>query len=313
MVAQLQKLFMETWERQKGEPLAPRNYFPPLRAQGKEVVRAIGSAPDEPFSQIYVTLISAINSAESEILLTNAYFVPDPQLLQALIGAVGARRRRQADPAEHDRLVARLPRRPLALRAAAARRRQALRAADALLHAKTAVIDGVWATVGSTNLDWRSFLHNQELNAVILGAGLRREDARGVRARPRRVGPDHARGLAAPPDHDPRQGNVRSTLGVLAVSILPSSRRAARRLPRPRSPVASSRPLAALGAGRGDPARTPRRAAGQVRQQPVRPAAGARIDPDLGRPEGRRLRDRRPSVRDRRSRRCSRPTTGATS
>ena len=40
----------------------------------------------------------------------------------------------------------------------------------AMLHAKTAVIDGVWSTVGSTNLDWRSFLHNQELNAVILGA-----------------------------------------------------------------------------------------------------------------------------------------------
>jgi cardiolipin synthase len=41
---------------------------------------------------------------------------------------------------------------------------------EALLHAKTAVIDGVWVTVGSTNLDWRSFLHNQELTAVILGS-----------------------------------------------------------------------------------------------------------------------------------------------
>ena len=40
----------------------------------------------------------------------------------------------------------------------------------AILHAKTALIDGVWATVGSTNLDWRSFLHNHELNAVVLGA-----------------------------------------------------------------------------------------------------------------------------------------------
>jgi cardiolipin synthase len=39
----------------------------------------------------------------------------------------------------------------------------------ALLHAKTAVIDGVWSTVGSTNLDWRSFLDNDEINAVILG------------------------------------------------------------------------------------------------------------------------------------------------
>ena len=40
---------------------------------------------------------------------------------------------------------------------------------DALLHSKTALIDGVWSTVGSTNLDWRSFLHNDEVNAVILG------------------------------------------------------------------------------------------------------------------------------------------------
>ena len=39
----------------------------------------------------------------------------------------------------------------------------------ALLHSKTAIIDGVWSTIGSTNLDWRSFLHNEEVNAVILG------------------------------------------------------------------------------------------------------------------------------------------------
>ena len=34
--------------------------------------------------------------------------------------------------------------------------------AGALLHSKTALIDGVWSTVGSTNLDWRSFLDNDE-------------------------------------------------------------------------------------------------------------------------------------------------------
>jgi cardiolipin synthase len=38
-----------------------------------------------------------------------------------------------------------------------------------MLHAKTALIDGVWSTIGSTNLDWRSFTNNQEINAVILG------------------------------------------------------------------------------------------------------------------------------------------------
>jgi len=46
---------------------------------------------------------------------------------------------------------------------------------DAVLHSKTATIDGVWSTIGSTNLDWRSFLHNDELNAVILGADFARQ------------------------------------------------------------------------------------------------------------------------------------------
>ena len=38
-----------------------------------------------------------------------------------------------------------------------------------VLHAKTAVVDGVWSTVGSSNLDWRSTILNNEINAVILG------------------------------------------------------------------------------------------------------------------------------------------------
>ncbi len=40
----------------------------------------------------------------------------------------------------------------------------------ALLHSKTTLIDGVWCAVGSTNLDWRSFLHNDEIDAIVLSA-----------------------------------------------------------------------------------------------------------------------------------------------
>ena len=47
-------------------------------------MRAIGSSPDEPYSLIYATLLSAIASAETSVHITNAYFVPDPQLLDAL-------------------------------------------------------------------------------------------------------------------------------------------------------------------------------------------------------------------------------------
>jgi cardiolipin synthase len=40
---------------------------------------------------------------------------------------------------------------------------------DRILLAKTAVIDGIWSTVGSSNWDYLSFVHNDEANAVILG------------------------------------------------------------------------------------------------------------------------------------------------
>lgn len=169
IVSEFQKLFMATWSEQKGEPLAPRNYFPTLAAKGNEVVRAIGSSPEESYSQIYVTLLSAINSAETRICLTNAYFVPDPQLLAALKEAV----QRGVDvslllPEKIDSILVFYASRSYydELLSAGVKiyERQ-----DALLHAKTALIDGVWSTIGSTNLDWRSFLNNQEINAVMLG------------------------------------------------------------------------------------------------------------------------------------------------
>jgi cardiolipin synthase len=169
VVGEFQKMFLATWEKQKGEPLAPRKYFPQLANKGKEVVRAIGSSPDEPYSQIYATLISAIGSAETSVHLTNAYFVPDPQLLAVLKDAV----QRNVDvriilPGNTDSwLVFHAGRSYYAELLGAGVKIYERR--DALLHSKTALIDGVWSTVGSTNLDWRSFLHNEEVNAVILG------------------------------------------------------------------------------------------------------------------------------------------------
>jgi cardiolipin synthase len=169
VVSEFQKLFMATWSSQKADPLAPRDYFPEPASKGKEVVRAIGSSPEEPYSQMYVTLLSAINSAETQVFLTNAYFVPDPQLLAALKGAV----QRGVDvrlllPGKTDSMMVYYASRSyydeMLTAGVKIYERQ-----DALLHAKTALIDGVWSTIGSTNLDWRSFTNNQEINAVMLG------------------------------------------------------------------------------------------------------------------------------------------------
>ncbi|OIQ88171.1 putative cardiolipin synthase YwiE [mine drainage metagenome] len=169
VVSEFQKIFMETWDEQNGEPLAVRDYFPEPDENGNELVRAIGSSPEAAYNEMYVTLLSAINSAETEIFLTNAYFIPDPQLLAALKDAA----QRGVDV----RLL--LPRKTdsdLVFYASRSYYDELLAAGiriyerqDALLHAKTALIDGVWSTIGSTNLDWRSFTYNQEINAVVLG------------------------------------------------------------------------------------------------------------------------------------------------
>lgn len=169
VVSEFQKLFIETWNAQKGNALAAKNYYPVLTDQGTEIVRAIGSSPDEPYSQIYSTLISAINSAETQVFLTNAYFVPDTQLLMSLKDASA----RGVDvrlllPEKTDSV--------LVFHASRSYYDELLNSGikiyerqGALLHAKTGLIDGVWSTIGSTNLDWRSFTNNQEINAVILG------------------------------------------------------------------------------------------------------------------------------------------------
>ena len=169
VVGELQKLFMETWEKQRGKPLAPKDYFPVLSAAGKDIVRAIGSTPDDPYSLIYLTLISAIGNAERQVYLTHAYFVPDPQLLKSLTAAAA----RGVDvklilPSHTDS--------DMVFHAGRAHYSSLLQAGvniyerrGTLLHSKTALIDGVWSCVGSTNLDWRSFLDNDEVNAVVLG------------------------------------------------------------------------------------------------------------------------------------------------
>jgi cardiolipin synthase A/B len=169
VVGEFEKLFIQTWDKQKGKPLARREDAAVIQPRGKDIVRAIGSTPDDPYSLIYLTLISAITNAEKQVYITNAYFVPDPQLVKALSDAAG----RGVDvrlilPGQSDSSAA--------YHAGRSHYSQLLEAGvkiyerrGSLLHVKTAIVDGVWSCVGSSNLDWRSALDNDEINAVIVG------------------------------------------------------------------------------------------------------------------------------------------------
>jgi len=167
-VAELQKLFLDTWEKQLGPSLPIGNYFPDLEESGDALVRVLGSTPGESNRIPFVMYVSALVFAERSIHLTSSYFIPDGQILKALTDAAA----RGVDvkiilPGTSDS--------PWPLYAQRHHYAALLQAGvhlyeheTSLLHAKTAVIDQVWSTVGSTNLDYLSLLHNDEVNAVIL-------------------------------------------------------------------------------------------------------------------------------------------------
>ncbi|MDP9125015.1 MAG: phospholipase D-like domain-containing protein, partial [Pseudomonadota bacterium] len=123
----------------------------------------------------YRALLSALDASQHRVFLTTAYLVPTRRLMRSLLKAA----RRGVDvhlllPGVSDFWAP--------LQAGRSHYSRLLRAGihlhelhDTLLHAKTCVIDGMWTTVGSSNLDWRSFLHNAEANLVVLDATLAQE------------------------------------------------------------------------------------------------------------------------------------------
>ncbi len=170
VVAQLRRLFMAHWAEQGGSRIADSGVPPVVAAQGGEVVRIIGSRPDDGLPRYYVALLSAIRTAERRIWLTAAYFVPTQQEMEDLTEAV----RRGVDvrlllPGKSDSA--------LALAVQHSRYEDLLEAGVVIyetrneyLHSKTAVIDGVWSVVGSSNFDHRSVIFNDEVDAVLLGS-----------------------------------------------------------------------------------------------------------------------------------------------
>jgi cardiolipin synthase len=168
-VAEFQRLFLRTWARERGPELANRDFFPALKREGRDLVAVVGSTPGEKNRITYVMYLTAFMYAKHFIHLTNSYFVPDKQTVEALTGAA----RRGVDvkiilPGTTDQATV--------FYAGRSYYTDLLKSGvrlyehrTAMLHAKTAVIDGVWSTVGSTNMDLWSFLRNDEVNAMILG------------------------------------------------------------------------------------------------------------------------------------------------
>lgn len=167
---QLENLFRDTWARAKCQGELPP-FSPQAVRGGDTLVQIVASTPDDKMNEIYVTLLSVITYAQKSIDITMAYFVPDDALENALRDAAkrGVRVRMimpsysdfsgvfYAGRAHYDELLESGV--------------EIYELETAFLHSKTIVVDGVWSSIGSTNFDWRSFVHNDEISVCVIDEG----------------------------------------------------------------------------------------------------------------------------------------------
>jgi cardiolipin synthase len=173
-VQQLQAAFVESWRETTREMLGDDLFFPPLEPSGNVTAQIVKSSPFGGTHESYLLFLLSLTAAKKSIYITNPYFVPDERMIEALLKAA-ARGVRVVllTPGKIDwMLVYRASRRGFGrlLRGGI----EIYEYQAALLHAKTMVVDGIWALVGSTNLDNRSFALNQEINLVVHDADVAR-------------------------------------------------------------------------------------------------------------------------------------------
>ncbi len=165
-----QAIFFDTWASlggQNDEDAA--KYFPPWDNAGSDIVTAVASSGvKQRKEEIYSSYLAAIQNASKQVWITQAYFSPPPKLRSALIKAA----QRGVDvrilvPGFTDSSVifyaARGGYEPLLKHGV-----RMFEVTNALLHAKTAVIDHSVTVIGSANFDYRSFLHNNEVTAIVI-------------------------------------------------------------------------------------------------------------------------------------------------
>jgi len=167
-VKDIQFFFMENWYRNGGSIMNAGLHFPDINDAGEKLLMVLCARSRRNVRPVHESYISAIKNARHYIYITNAYFIPDARIFRNLVKAA----ERGVDvrlllPGKSDILFVKLASMYLYKRYL----KHNIRIFEyqrSILHAKTAVIDGVWSTVGSSNLDRRSFRKNLEMNVAVL-------------------------------------------------------------------------------------------------------------------------------------------------
>ena len=167
-VHSLQIAFLLNWYYATKEKLNFDEFlFPEIKAQGNQCVQIAGSGPDSDWASIMQAFFVAINSATKRVWITSPYFIPNEPVLTAIkTAALSGIDVQIIFPYTADSKIVHY--------ASMSYMKEVLEAGvkvhlytNGFIHAKTLLVDDVFSSIGTTNMDYRSFDQNYEVNAMV--------------------------------------------------------------------------------------------------------------------------------------------------
>jgi cardiolipin synthase len=176
IVLQLQSAFVDNWLETTGEVLDGEDYMPDLKNTGEHWAQVFKSSPHGGSESMELMFLLSIASAGKNVRLASAYFVPDRLTVQTLSDAArrGIKVQIIVPGPNIDYKFVR--------RASRARWGELLESGveiyeyqPTMYHTKLMIVDDKWTSIGSTNLDNRSFRMNDEANINVLDPAFAKE------------------------------------------------------------------------------------------------------------------------------------------
>ncbi len=162
----LQRHFIEDRDFAAGESLQGSAYYPPVESSGDVNVQVIASGPDMEMHAIREVYFAVISKARKRLWVTSPYYMPDPGIRDALcLAALSGVDVRLLLPKNPDHWLTYFAGRYYLPDLLAAGVKVYLYT-KGFIHAKVVVADGMWASVGTVNLDNRSLLLNFEISCL---------------------------------------------------------------------------------------------------------------------------------------------------
>jgi cardiolipin synthase A/B len=167
IVAALQGTFAENWLEGCGEILTGPRHWPVLQPAGTADAMLVKSSPSDRATVSRVVFQMLIEGAVASVDISTPYFLPDRSMRKALVRAArrGVQVRVIVPGMETDQRLVRLASRRM-YRELLVGGVRIFEYRPAMTHVKALTVDGVWAVIGTTNVDNRSFEHNDEVNVA---------------------------------------------------------------------------------------------------------------------------------------------------